>query len=151
MTDMTHPTARLRDVVPGPDLIDLVVVGAHMSHMALNHELTTLDAHLDRVTTTAPDYRLFALPNTVPAKPGLLNVGPGRGHRIEVEVWRMAPAAFGWFVANIPAPLGIGSITLGDGAISKGFLVEEIATRGARDVSAFGGWRAYIAGLSVSG
>ncbi|MFZ0209366.1 MAG: allophanate hydrolase, partial [Roseiarcus sp.] len=95
-------------------------------------------------------YRLYALPNTKPAKPGLLRVAPGQGTKIEVEVWSLAAAAFGSFVAAIPPPLGIGTLAFEDGTNAKGFLVEAEGVKGAEDVSRFGGWRAYVSGRPAS-
>ncbi len=128
------------------DSIDVVVVGAHLSGMPLNGELQALGATLVRPDTTAPVYRLYALPGTHPPKPGMLRVSSD-GRAIDVEVWRMSIAAFGAFVAAVPQPLSIGSVTLGDGTHLKGFLVEPVAVTGACDVSAFGGWRAYVRSL----
>jgi allophanate hydrolase len=122
----------------------LAVVGAHLSGMPLNGELHALGARFLQTTATAPDYRLFALAETQPAKPGLLRVASGAGTAIEVELWALAVEAFGRFVAAVPPPLSIGSLTLGDGRMVKGFLVEPQAIAGARDISAFGGWRAYL-------
>jgi len=125
--------------------IDIAVAGAHLSGEPLNHQLTSLGATLVRECRTAPRYRLFAIPGTVPPKPGLIRIGEGEGvgASIEVEVWRMSPAAFGAFVAAIPAPLGIGKVQLEDGPMVSGFLCEFHATVGALDISSFGGWRAF--------
>lgn len=120
----------------------IVVVGAHLSGMALNHQLTTRKARRVHTTTTAPNYRLFALAGTVPPKPGLRRVEQ-EGHSIKVEVWALATEAFGSFVAEIPAPLGIGSIELVDGSWCKGFICEPIGFANATDITDFGGWRAY--------
>jgi allophanate hydrolase len=125
--------------------IAIAVVGAHLSGMALNGELLALGGRLLKATATAPDYRLFALKGTSPPKPGMLRVAPGAGSAIEVEVWALSPAAFGSFVAAIPSPLSIGTLRLADGFGVKGFLVEAAAVDGARDISAFGGWRAFMA------
>ena len=125
--------------------IEVAVVGAHLSGLPLNPQLTSLGATFVRATETAPDYRLFALPDTTPPKPGLLRVAPGSGHAIAVEVWSLDPASFGSFVAAIPSPLGIGTLKLADGTEAKGFLVEAVAIEGARDISAFGGWRKFLA------
>jgi allophanate hydrolase len=126
-----------------PGRIPLIVVGAHLSGMPLNHELVGLGASFVRAGSTAPDYRLFALPGTVPPKPGLLRVRDGEGYGIAVEVWTLDAAAFGTFVAGIPSPLSIGTVRLDDGTFLKGFLVEAAAVEGARDVSEFGGWRQF--------
>lgn len=126
------------------DEIELVVVGAHLSGQPLNHELVDLGGRLVRQTRTSPDYRLFALPGGPPLRPGLLRVAPNSGYSIEVETWALTPAAFGTLVAGIAAPLGIGVVTLEDGTSKKGFVVEACAAENARDISSFGGWRAYV-------
>lgn len=122
--------------------IRLAVVGAHLSGQPLNHQLTSRGARLEQTTTTAAQYRLYALP-TQPAKPGLIRVTDG-GVEIEVEVWRINEAAFGSFVAAIPAPLGIGRLTLADGTDVHGFICEPIGVIGCQDISDYGGWRAYL-------
>jgi allophanate hydrolase len=128
---------------PG-ERIEIAVVGAHLSGLPLNRELVDLGASFSREVETAPDYRLFALPGSVPAKPGLLRVAEGAGSAISAEIWTLDRAGFGDFVARIPAPLGIGTIRLKDGGSVKGFLVEAEAVKAAEDVSRFGGWRAYL-------
>lgn len=125
------------------DSVELAVVGAHLSGEPLNHELTELGATLVETTRTASCYRLFELPHTRPAKPGLLRSEGDAGAAIEVEVWRMACSAFGRFVARIKSPLCIGSLELEGGRHVHGFLCESHAVAHARDISSFGGWRAY--------
>ncbi len=93
-----------------PDEIALVVVGAHLSAMPLNGELQALHSRLLECTKTTADYRLFALPHTMPPKPGLQRVADGTGHSIDVEVWALTREAFGAFVGNVPAPLAIGTV-----------------------------------------
>jgi allophanate hydrolase len=127
------------------DEITIAVVGAHLSGMALNGELQALGARLLAETATAPDYKLYALNGTNPPKPGLLRVGSGEGSSIAIETWAMSAAAFGRFVAAIPPPLSIGTVKLSDGQAVKGFLVEPVGLDGAKDISGFGGWRAYMA------
>jgi allophanate hydrolase len=125
--------------------VRVAVVGAHLSGMPLNPQLVDRGASLVATAETAPDYRLFALADTIPPKPGLLRVAPGTGHRIALELWDMPVADYGSFVALIPAPLCIGTLRLSDGDTVQGFLCEADAVAGARDISDFGGWRAYIA------
>jgi allophanate hydrolase len=60
-------------------------------------------------------------------------------------VWALPTEGFARFVAGIPAPLGIGTLLLADGTRPKGFLCEAAGTRGAKAISSFGGWRAYVA------
>lgn len=141
--------ARTDDAVTVPaGHIAVAVVGAHLSGMPLNHELTSRNALFLQALSTTPDYRLFALPGTVPPKPGLLRVEKGKGEKIAVELWALSPEAFGTFVASIPAPLGIGTLTLEDGTSAKGFLVEAEAVKGAKDISAYGSWRSFMAEAS---
>ena len=122
----------------------VAVVGAHLSGLPLNHQLTSRGAHLLESTHTAPLYRLYALPNTTPPKPALRKVGPD-GAAIAVELWVMTLAAFGAFVEEVPPPLGIGTLALADGRAVKGFVCEPLALENATDITAFGGWRAYLA------
>jgi allophanate hydrolase len=144
-TGQSQPPLTGLVVAAAADDIPLAVVGAHLSGMALNGELTALGASFRETTRTRPDYRLFALPGSRPPKPGLLRVAAGEGAPIEVEIWALAPAGFGRFVAAVPPPLSIGTLVLADGRLVKGFLVEAEAVAGARDITKFGGWRAYMA------
>ncbi|MGF6429639.1 allophanate hydrolase [Bradyrhizobium elkanii] len=141
---LPQPPLAAAPMQAGSGEITIAVVGAHLSGMALNHELTMLDARLLEETVTAPDYRLYAL-DTTPPKPGLLRIEAGAGASIKLELWAMSPAAFGKFVAAIPPPLSIGTIRLADGRQAKGFIVEPAAIHGATDISTYGGWRAFMA------
>ncbi|MDO8875830.1 MAG: allophanate hydrolase [Pseudolabrys sp.] len=129
--------------------IALAVVGAHLSGLPLNGELRALGGRLLEAARTAPDYRLYALNGTVPPKPGLLRVHGGKGTSVEVEVWALPKTAFGAFIDGVAAPLSIGTVTLADGRGVKGFLMEAAAVSDARDISSFGGWRAYLAQAST--
>jgi allophanate hydrolase len=124
--------------------VRLAVVGAHLTGMPLNRELTDCQAVFVERTTTSAAYRLYALADTVPPKPGLGRTVDG-GAAIEVELWDVPSGAFGSFVAGIPGPLGIGTIELADGREVKGFICEPWALARAKDITTFGGWRAYLA------
>jgi allophanate hydrolase len=137
-------TRRVRTETKPAKSIKVAVVGAHLSGQPLNGQLVERNAQLLETTRTAPGYRLYALAGTTPPKPGLVFDGTGAGG-IEVEIWEMDEGAFGSFVGLIPAPLGIGTLTLADGRRVKGFLCEAHATRGAEDITGFGGWRAWLA------
>ena len=141
---LTQPTLAPLPTTIGSDEIALAVVGAHLSGMALNGELQALGARLVEATTTAPDYKLYAL-HTTPPKPGMLRVDAGTGNSMKIEIWALSAAAFGKFVAAIPPPLGIGTVRLADGRGVKGFVVEPVAIEGAHDISSYGGWRAFMA------
>ncbi|MEO8806738.1 MAG: allophanate hydrolase [Burkholderiaceae bacterium] len=123
----------------------IAVVGAHLSGLPLNGQLTERGATLCCATHTAPHYRLFALPNTTPPKPGLQRASAYEsGASIALEVWDMPVDAVGSFLALIPPPLGLGSVELSDGRWVHGFICEAHALTLARDVTAFGGWRAFM-------
>jgi allophanate hydrolase len=131
--------------VPAPDgRIPVAVVGAHLRGQPLHGQLVALGARFVWEGRTAPVYRLFALEGTVPPKPGMVR-DEQRGAAIEVEVWSLAPEAFGRFVAAVPAPLCIGTVRLADGRAVHGFLCEQTGLAGAREITALGGWRAYLA------
>ena len=127
----------------------LAVVGAHLSGLPLNGQLKERGATLIEATATAPAYRLFALPGTKPPKPGLMR-DPQGGAAIALEVWALPQAAVGSFLALIPPPLCLGSIELADGRHVHGFLCEAHALVNARDITSFGGWRAYLASLATA-
>jgi allophanate hydrolase len=125
--------------------VKLAVVGAHLGGMPLHWQLTSRDATLVRRCKTAAMYRLYAMAGAVPPKPALVHVGEADGAAIELEVYELAVEAFGSFVVEVPAPLAIGTVTLDDGESVKGFVAEPRALDGAEDITALGGWRAYIA------
>jgi allophanate hydrolase len=126
------------------DAVLLVVVGAHLRGEPLHHQLCALGAELAAVTRTAPRYRLFALANTSPPKPGLVR-DESAGAAIEVEVYRLSVEAFGRFVASVPPPLAIGTVFLEDGSTAMGFVCEPVGLGGACDITELGGWRHYDA------
>jgi allophanate hydrolase len=130
--------------LPNPNLVRVAVCGAHMSGLPLNHQLTERGARLVSKSRTAASYRLFALTDFKPPRPGLIRDDSGAA--IEVEVWEVPASTFGGFVDGIPAPLGIGTLTLENGRQVKGFLCEAHATRGAREITSLGSWRQFIKG-----
>ena len=141
-------SARLPKAVPVPPTATesetvIAVVGAHMSGLPLNPDLTTRGGRFLEATTTAPAYRLFALPGGPPVRPGLLRVSRS-GAVIALELWALPTDRVGSFLATIPAPLSLGTLSLADGRTATGFLVEAAATESAADITPFGGWRAYL-------
>lgn len=130
--------------------VRVAVVGAHLSGMPLNGQLTERGATLVGQAATAPSYRLYALAGTVPPKPGMARAAVD-GCSIAVEIWEMPVEAYGSFVALIPWPLGIGTIELADGSAVQSFMCEALALVGAEDISHFGGWRAYVASRQANG
>ncbi|HTW36764.1 MAG TPA: allophanate hydrolase [Rhizomicrobium sp.] len=138
------PETRPLDLAGTEQGVKLAVVGAHLASMPLHWQLTSRDARLVKRCRTAPAYKLYAMANTTPAKPALVHVGEA-GAAIEVEVYDLTVEAFGSFTAEVPPPLAIGTVTLDDGTDVKGFVAEPRALEGAEDITALGGWRAYVA------
>jgi allophanate hydrolase len=137
------PQAPPLDLAGRLETVKLAVVGAHLAGMPLHWQLTSREARLVARTRTAPSYRLYAMANSTPPKPALIHAGEGAA--IEVEVYELPVEQFGSFVVEVPAPLAIGTVTLEDGSQVKGFVAEPRALEGAEDITALGGWRAFIA------
>jgi allophanate hydrolase len=127
----------------GPAGMGLVVVGAHLSGLPLNAQLTASGARLLRAVRTAPSYRLHAL-DTQPPKPGLVLVPEG-GAGIEGELWQLSAVALAELLSSLPQPMALGPVELEDGSTHAGFLCQPWAVDGAADITDFGGWRAYVA------
>lgn len=144
-SDWLLPTVPLRTE---PEMA-VAVVGAHLEGMPLHSQLTARGARLLSRTHTSSHYRLVALRNSAPPKPGLARVAEA-GHPIDVEVYAMPQSQLGSFLALIPSPLGLGSVELADGRWVKGFICEPVGLIDAEDISRFGGWRAYMAHLAVA-
>ncbi len=125
------------------DEIPVAVCGAHMEGLPLNPQLTSRGARMLQRTRSSPNYRFYALPGGPPHRPGMIRVATG-GAAIELEVWSVPAQHFGSFVAQIPAPLGIGKVELADGSWVSGFICEGFAANGAQDITQLGGWKAYL-------
>lgn len=126
------------------DQIELAVCGAHMSDLPLNWQLTDLGAKFVRKAQTSAEYQFFALAGGPPARPGLVRSDAPQAGAITLEIWSLPKAAFGTFIAGIPAPLGIGTIALSDGSAVKGFICEAAGVKGATDITALGDWRVFL-------
>ncbi|MBV1851283.1 allophanate hydrolase [Catellatospora tritici] len=126
--------------------LPLLVVGAHLTGQPLNHQLTSVGGRFTARARTAAQYRLYALP-TDPPKPGLVRVATD-GAEIDGELWHLPPAALGRLLAALPAPMTLGKVLLADGARVTGFLCEPVAVDAAPDITAHGGWTAYLAAVT---
>jgi allophanate hydrolase len=132
-----------------PGCIHVAVVGAHLTDQPLNHQLTARGARLVQSCRTSPEYRCYALANTVPPKPGLVREPGFEGPGIALEIWAVPSQRFGSFVAGVPPPLGIGSLQLDTGEWVKGFICEPAAIAGSIDITRFGGWKNYLAAAAL--
>lgn len=148
-----HPLATttvgaLEDPLGSPALeasagtIEVLVCGAHLTGLPLNHQLTSRHAVLAETTETADCYRMYLLAGGPPLRPGMIR--DSEGTRLPVEIWRVPADQFGSFVAGIPAPLGIGKVELADGRWVSGFICEPIGLEGAEEITHLGGWRAFM-------
>ncbi|WP_227984084.1 allophanate hydrolase [Nocardia spumae] len=125
---------------------ELVVFGAHLRGQPLEHQLHTLGARWSGPVTTAPAYRLAAL-DTTPPKPAVTRCAGGVP--IEGERWLLSPAALGRFLAELPAPMQLGSVELADGSLCTAFGCDGEAAAAGKDLSEYGGWRAALAAGAV--
>ncbi|WP_455211664.1 allophanate hydrolase [Kaarinaea lacus] len=141
----SHPVPKsgVENPYDDPSVVRIVVCGAHMQGLPLNHQLTDRQARFILRTTTSPDYRLYALSGGPPERPGLVR-DQRNGAAIEVEVWEIPSEHFGSFIRLVPPPLGIGTLELANGTQEKGFICENYAIANAEDITDFGGWRKYM-------
>jgi allophanate hydrolase len=140
----TPKLSPIKSVEERSNVFLIAVVGAHLSGQPLNNQLTQRKAELVRTCRTHSGYRLFALKDCVPPKPGPLRVNDFEGPGIELEIWALPIDTVPSFIDMIPSPLWIGNICLEDGCVVKGFLVEPSALDSAEDITHTGGWRAYL-------
>lgn len=122
----------------------LMVCGAHMQGLPLNHQMIDLGASFIESTQTAPHYQLYALAGGPPKRPGLVRDSE-KGCLIDVEVWQIPTVNLGVFIQGIPAPLGLGKVELLNGEEVIGFICQPEGIKTASNISEFGGWRAYLA------
>ncbi|WP_432459515.1 allophanate hydrolase-related protein [Agarivorans sp. QJM3NY_25] len=140
------PLAELSTLASSSETIELAVCGAHLSGLALNHQLLERGASLLKQTTSASCYHLYALAGGPPARPGLIR-DEAQGQAIELEVWRMPSEQLGRFLQGIAQPLGLGKVELADGQWVNSFICEGYAIANAQEITAYGGWRNYLASL----
>ncbi len=139
-TGQPLPPVHLPDAL-APEETALFCIGAHMSGLPLNHQVTDLGGRFIREASTQPDYRLFAMGD----RPGMVRMSAGSA--ISGEIWALPNAAIGPLLAKVPAPLCFGTVALDDGPC-LGFLAEQAAVADAPDITNFRGWRAWLASVS---
>jgi len=121
--------------------IPLAVNGTLMRGLELNGNLTAAGARFLREATTVPEYRLWSIGDRHPA---MLRVREG-GAAIALEVWSVPAAGLASLLLAEPPGLCIGKVRLADGDETLGVLGEPILCEGQREITKFGGWRAYVA------
>lgn len=128
-------------VAAGAVVVPLVVVGAHRKGQPLAAELERRGAFWDGRVVTAARYRMVAL-ETTPPKPGVVRSEQGTG--LVAERWLLSESALGSFLADLPEPMLLGSITLDDRSTAVGFACDAVAAASARDISEYGDWIKYL-------
>jgi gamma-glutamylcyclotransferase (GGCT)/AIG2-like uncharacterized protein YtfP len=119
----------------------LAVNGTLMRGLELNGNLVAAGARFVREARTAPSYRLWSINDRHPA---MIRVNAG-GAAIAVEVWAVPAAGLASILQQEPPGLCIGKVRLADGEEALGVLGEPLLCEGMREITEYGGWRAYIA------
>jgi hypothetical protein len=120
----------------------LAVNGTLMRGLKLNPNMVAAKATFVRETKTEAAYRLWTINDEHPA---MLRVTDGTGVTVAVEVWSVPPAGLAGILLNEPPGLCIGKVRLEDGSIVLGVLGEPALVEGHREITKYGGWRAYLA------
>lgn len=119
----------------------LAVNGTLMRGLELNANLVDAGATFVRETRTAPVYRLWSVGDRHPA---MIRVREG-GAAIALEVWSVPPEGLAGILLKEPPGLSIGKVRLEDGSETLGVLGEPALCEGQREITGYGGWRAYVA------
>lgn len=143
-SDTRLPLGATGQFLPQDERVDLLVCGAHMQGLPLNHQLTGVGAVRKSQGQTAAKYRMYALAGGPPYRPGLVR-NEENGESLNIEVWSFPKHALGQLLTQIPHPLGLGKVELSDGSWVTGFICEAVGMAGADDITSFGGWREYLA------
>jgi gamma-glutamylcyclotransferase (GGCT)/AIG2-like uncharacterized protein YtfP len=124
----------------------LAVNGTLMRGLKLNPNMTAANATFVRETMTEPAYRLWTISDEHPA---MVRVTDGTGVKVAVEVWSMPAAGLAGILLNEPPGLCVGKVRLEDGSTVLGVLGESALVEGQREITRYGGWRAYVAAEGV--
>lgn len=125
--------------------VHLAVNGTLMRGLELNQNLTSIGAHFVREAATASQYRLWSIDDRHPA---MMRVTQG-GAAIQLEIWAVPAVGLAALLLQEPPGLCIGRITLSDGAAVLGVLGEAVLCESGREITKWGGWRAYMASRKV--
>ena len=122
----------------------LAVNGTLMRGLALNGNLLAVGARFEGEAMTAPCYRLWAIGDRHPA---MERVEKGGG-AIALEIWSVPTTGIAQILQQEPPGLCIGKIELSDSSQVLGVLGEHLCCQRGKEITQFGGWRAYCASLS---
>jgi len=121
------------------NLVNLAVNGTLMRGLELNGNLQAVAAEFLYEAETEPMYRLWSIGDRHPA---MLRVKQG-GRAIAVEVWAVPFEGLGKILLQEPPGLAIGKVLLHTGEEVLGVLAEAYLCEEQREITEFGGWRAY--------
>jgi gamma-glutamylcyclotransferase (GGCT)/AIG2-like uncharacterized protein YtfP len=127
---------------------DLFVNGTLMRGLALHDNLR--GAKFLGEAATTPHYRLYSIGDR---HPGMFRLAEGESGGVSVvgEVYHLDDATWAAVEAGEPPDLYRGEVTLADGRTVLGILYPRALAEGRhRDISAYGGWRAYLAATAAS-
>lgn len=130
------------DIPPGSAL--LLAVGNHLAGLPRHQELAERGARLLAPVLTQDRYRLLARGAAPPFNPGLVEVAPGAGATIAGELYALPADAVTVLAALVRPPIRLGQVRLADGRAVHGYLCDPAAAATARDISHYGGWRAFL-------
>ena len=125
------------------ETVQLAVNGTLMRGLELNGNLLAVGASFVRTDKTEPNYRLWSIKDRHPA---MLRVSKG-GAAIAIEIWDVPTTGLSEILLQEPPGLCIGKVRLADGEVLLGVIGEAILCEGQHEITAWGGWRAYIAQL----
>ena len=125
----------------------LAVNGTLMRGLKYNQHMTAAKAAFVREAATEPAYRLWSVRDDHPA---MIHVTDGSGKPVNVEVWAVPLEGLAGLLQDEPSGLAIGKVRLDDGSVVLGVLGESALVGGQREITGYGGWRAYVEAEGIS-
>ncbi len=124
----------------------LAVNGTLMRGLKLNPNMAAAEATFVREAATEPAYRLWSIRDDHPA---MVRVTDGKGVKVALEIWSVSPSGLASILLEEPPGLAIGKVRLDDGETVLGVIGEPALVEGQKEITAFGGWRAYVAAAGI--
>jgi carbamate kinase len=119
----------------------LAVNGTLMRGLKLNQNMAAANATFVREAATEPAYRLWSVDDDHPA---MIHVTDDSGTAVKVEVWAVPRQRLAGLLESEPPDLAIGKVRLDDDSTVLCVVGESAAVQGQRDITEYGGWRAYV-------
>lgn len=119
--------------------VGLVVNGGLMRGMRAHGRMLAVGAAFLREVRTAPLYRLWSIGDR---HPGMVRFASGAS--ILAELYAVPRGTFAAVVEEEAPGLCVGRVPLDDGTTPLGVLIEPWRVEGMEEITAQGGWRAYV-------